>query len=148
MEIDAIIEDPRGSTVRHFQDRATGVWVAKPHAFTSNPWPVSYGYIPDTLNPVDGDALDIMVLARDALETGSRIRVRPVGMLRRPDGDDKILGVLIGDPDLGGLERLSDVPGREIEEINDWFAVWDEVGEWFDEADARRRVDEARAHAG
>lgn len=147
MEIAAIIEDPRGSTVRHHWDPGQERWTAKPHPRTAEPWPASYGYLPGTWNPADEDDLDVLVLARDPLETGSQVTIRAVGLLRRPDGDDKILGVLVGDTAYGHIERLQDVPDAEIAAIEGWFSTWSEVGEWHDETVARGRIEEARAHA-
>lgn len=135
VEIDVIIEDPRGSTVRHHLDESSGRWTEKRHPRATEPWPVNYGYIPGTHNPVDNDDLDIMVLSREPLLTGAEVRVRAVGLLERPDGDDKILGVLTDDPDFGSAGQLSEIPGASIRAIEDWFAAWSEVGEWRD-ADA------------
>lgn len=147
MELTAIIEDPKGSTVRHHRDPDTGKWTPTPHPYTDRPWPASYGYLAGTWNPADEDDLDVLVLARDPLETGSRVSIRAVGLLRRPDGDDKILAVLAGDEEYGHIEHFDEVPTGEIAAIEAWFADWDEVGEWHDETIARRRIEEARARA-
>jgi inorganic pyrophosphatase len=100
MEIVVVIEDPRGSTVRHHWDERTGRWIEKLHPHSATPWPANYGYIPGTFNPSDNDDLDVLVLSRDPLATGSEITVRVIGLLRRPDFYEKILGVLVGDPEL------------------------------------------------
>jgi inorganic pyrophosphatase len=120
-----------------------GHWIEKPHPHSSEPWPASYGYIPETHNPADGDELDILVLATEPLETGSRVQARPVGLLLRPDGDDKVIGVLVGDPDFGDISRFQDIPSRETQSIEDWFAAWSQVGQWRDEAMAIARIKKA-----
>jgi inorganic pyrophosphatase len=144
IEIDAVIEDPRGSVVRHHWDSIERRWIARPHHASSSPWPASYGYIPDTVNDADGDALDVLVLSERTLSTGEVVRVRPVGLLMRPDGDDKVLAVLIDDPRFGRIERLRDIPEREVQAIEAWFAEWSIVGDWRDEQSAIERIERAR----
>jgi inorganic pyrophosphatase len=144
MEIVVVIEDPRGSTVRHHWDERTGRWIEKLHPHSATPWPANYGYIPGTFNPSDNDDLDVLVLSRDPLATGSEITVRVIGLLRRPDGDDKILGVLVGDPEYGDTTSLNDVPVEIIRDIEAWFREWSEVGEWADPRAAEERIHNAR----
>ena len=143
MEYRVVIEDPRGSTVRHHWDEESQIWVEKPHPHTSSPWPVNYGYLPDTWNPADQDALDVLVISTDPLETGSQVDVRVVGLLLRLDGDDKVLGILTSDPIFGGIARFQDVPAEQIQAIDDWFAEWSQIGQWRDEAGARARIEKA-----
>lgn len=147
MEVHVVIEDPRGSTVRHHWDDQQARWVTKPHPFSSEPWPASYGYIPGTWNPTDDDDLDVLVLSRDPLDTGTEARVRAVGLLRRPDGDDKILGVVVDDPDYGSIQRFNDVPADQIAAIEQWFRTWSDVGKWDDERAAVEQIDHARRYA-
>ena len=140
----AVIEDPRGSTVRHHWSDEEQGWVEKPHPHTSQPWPANYGYIPETWNPADEDALDVLVISTDPLETGSEVNVRAVGLLLRPDGDDKIIAILIEDPIFGAIYRFQDVPAEQIQLIEEWFTEWSQVGQWRDETLARARIEKAR----
>lgn len=144
MEVTVIIEDPAGSTVRHYRDERSGEWIEKPHPHSREPWPANYGYIPGTRNPSDGDELDILVLSTEPLETRSSVQVRPVGLLLRPDGDDKVIGVLTSDASFGDLTRFQDIPAGEIQSIEDWFSAWSQLGQWRDEAMARARIEKAR----
>lgn len=147
MELGAVIEDPRGSTVRHRWNEDDQRWTERAHDHSSEPWPANYGYLPDTWNPADEDSLDVLVISTDPLETGSQVPIRAVGVLIRPDGDDKVLGILIDDPIFGGIARFQDVPAEQIQAIEDWFASWSEVGEWRDEAGARDRIEQAQRPA-
>jgi inorganic pyrophosphatase len=147
MEIDVVIEDPRGSTVRHHWDTETQRWIVKAHPRSIDPWPANYGYVPGTYTAADDDDLDVLVLSRDPIGTGAEVRVLPVGVLWRPDGDNKILGVLVGDPDFGSITRLAEVPDSEIRAIEDWFAAWSDVGEWGSGDAARQRIEQAREDA-
>jgi inorganic pyrophosphatase len=138
--VEAVIEDPRGSTTRHHFDPDRREWVEARHPYSTTPWPASYGYLPGVYNPVDDDALDTLVLATDPLPTGTRLVVRPVGLLARPDGDHKVLSVAAGDPTYGGIERFEEVPRREIARIEGWFEEWSQLGHWQDERAAREQI--------
>jgi inorganic pyrophosphatase len=147
MEIDAVIEDPRGSTMRHHWDAENGCWITKRHPRSTTPWPANYGYLPGTHNPADGDELDTLVISGEPLATGSRVRVRVLGILHRPDGDDKILTAMIGDPATADMMILDDVPRRTIRAIEAWFAEWSDVGEWGDTEAASARLRAAMTDA-
>ncbi|HET9017302.1 MAG TPA: inorganic diphosphatase [Thermomicrobiaceae bacterium] len=133
MSLHAVIEDPRGSTRRHAWDPDAGVWREWEHPHARAPWPVSYGFLEDTHNPADGDPLDVMVLATRTLATGTRLAVRVVGLLPRPDGDHKALAVALDDPAYGHLRRLSDVPRNDLAAVERWFAAWSTIDGWEDE---------------
>lgn len=126
----AVIEDPAGSTVRHTLDHATGTWTTYQHPHARRPWPAAYGHLPGTYNPTDGDELDVIVLASVPLQTGQRVRVRPIGVLVRPDGDHKVLAVRCNDPRYGALVDLLQAPAKDLQAIEDWFAEWDIVLGW------------------
>jgi len=143
----AVIEDPAGSTVRHVIDPVTGAWVTYRHPHARSPWPTAYGYLPGTYNPTDGDALDVLVLASQPLQTGQRVPVRPIGVFLRPDGDHKVLAVHCGDPHYGTIAELTEVPPAVLRAIEAWFAEWDTVLGWAG-ADAARALIAPAARVG
>ncbi len=142
--IEAVIEDPAGSLVRHVFDETTGVWRTYEHPFARRPWPANYGYLVGTYNPCDDDALDVIVLASAPLPTGTRVRVRPVALFRRASGDDKVLAVACDDPRYGAVRRLAEVPTGDMERILAWFADWETPLEVADESVAWAAVAAAR----
>ncbi len=141
--IEAVIEDPAGSLLRHVYDARTGTWHSFPHPFARRPWPANYGFLVGTYNPSDADALDVIVLASRPFATGTRLLVRPVGLLRRRNGDDKVLAVACADQQYGALCRLTEVPTEDIARIVDWFADWEAVPELADETAAWEAVVQA-----
>ncbi len=147
MIIDVLIEDPKGSTERHVRDRSTGEWRTYTFPHTSQPWPASYGFVRDTLNPIDGDELDVLLLSTSSLETGAAIRARAVGMILRPDGDHKILAVECDESAFRHVRTLADVPPGEIRAIETWFSGWSTLGDWADERQAAAQIARARRHA-
>lgn len=152
MIIDAVIEDPKGATCRHYLDRQTGEWHAVPYPFTVEPWPANYGFLPGTHNPADDDELDVIVLAREPLATGTRLQVQPVALLRLADGDHKILAVAANDPVYGSISALDEVPAADLTAIEEWFPETGRFLGWEDAAGAEalitRSGTEARARAG
>ncbi|MCM8748736.1 inorganic diphosphatase [Thermomicrobiaceae bacterium CFH 74404] len=128
--LEAVIEDPAGSTVRHARDQATGTWTTYRHPHARRPWPAAYGHLPGTYNPIDDDALDVIVLSSMPLRTGQRVRVRPIGVFVRPDGDHKVLAVRCNDPRYGGVVDLLQAPAEDLRAIEEWFADWDIVLGW------------------
>jgi inorganic pyrophosphatase len=144
VQFDVTVEIPKGQRNKYELDHATGRIRLDRMLFTSTRYPADYGYIPGTFNPSDNDELDVLVLSRDPLAIGSAITVRVIGLLRRPDGDDKILGVLVGDPEYGDTTSLNDVPVEIIRDIEAWFREWSEVGEWDDPRAAEERIHNAR----
>lgn len=66
------------------------------------PMPVDYGCSLDIINPADNELLDIMLIDTAGRSTqrhrGDREPVRVVDVLRRRDGDDKLIAVPLGAP--------------------------------------------------
>lgn len=130
----AVIEIPAGTNAKWEVTKPDGklAWEqrdGKPRVVDYLAYPGSYGMIPRTLLPKerggDGDPLDVLVLG-PALERGSVVRVRLIGVLRLLDGgeqDDKLVAVREGQP-LGDLRDLAELERRfhgvrEIVEL--WF---------------------------
>jgi deoxyribonuclease V len=57
------------------------------------PMPEHYGCSVDIMNPADGELLDVIVVDDRVYDRGERATVRVVDVLRRADGDDKLLAV-------------------------------------------------------
>ena len=61
MDVEAIVEIPRGSRNKYEMDHETGaIWLDR-MLFTATQYPLDYGFIPHTLAE-DGDPLDVLVL--------------------------------------------------------------------------------------
>ncbi len=154
MDVDVIIEIPRGSRNKYEMDHETGaIWLDR-MLFTATQYPADYGFVPDTLAE-DGDPLDILVLLDEPTFPGCHIRVRPVGVFWMSDEagpDAKVLCVPSGDPRSGAVHDLADLPRFLLAEIEHFFAVYKDVEPgksvetrgWEDVAAAERAVTEAR----
>lgn len=97
-EVNVIIEIPAHSDpVKYEVDKDTGAMFVDRFMTTAMFYPCNYGYVPHTLSD-DGDPVDMLVVAPNALISGSVIKCRPVGILKMVDeaGEDaKVLAVPI-----------------------------------------------------
>ena len=129
MEIEVIIEIPKGTRNKYEADHETGaIWLDR-LLFTSTRYPEDYGYIPHTLAG-DGDPLDALVRLEEPTFPGCHIRARPVGVFIMSDehGEDaKVLAVPATDPRVSGIRELSDIPEYELNEIAHFFAIYKQL---------------------
>jgi inorganic pyrophosphatase len=126
MELEVVVEVPKGSRNKYEVDHTTGhVWLDR-HLFTATAYPADYGYFPETLGE-DGDALDALVLLHEPTFPGCRIRGRPVGVcwMRDEAGPDaKVLCVPARDPRWDRVADLGDLEPYLLEEIRHFFEVY------------------------
>ncbi|HZT64731.1 MAG TPA: inorganic diphosphatase [Acidimicrobiales bacterium] len=129
MEIEAVIEIPKGSRNKYEADHDTGeIWLDR-MLFTATQYPADYGFIPNTL-AADGDPLDVLVLLEEPTFPGCHIRARVVGVFRMVDEkgeDDKVLAVPATDPRWEGVADLADLPPHLLNEISHFFSVYKEL---------------------
>lgn len=157
MELEVVIEIPKGSRNKYEADPRTGhIWLDR-MLFTATRYPSDYGYVPDTLAE-DGDPLDVLVLLDDPTFPGCHIMVRPIGVFRMEDEegiDDKVLCVPATDPRYAGVTTLSDLESFSpllLEEISHFFHVYKDmepgkhsvVGGWEGPESAQRIIESAR----
>ena len=112
MDVEVIIEIPKGQRNKYEMDHETGRIRLDRMLFTSTRYPSDYGFIEDTLAD-DGDPLDALVLLDEPTFPGCLITCRVIGMFRMRDEkglDDKVLCVPATDPRWKHLQDISDVP--------------------------------------
>jgi inorganic pyrophosphatase len=128
VEIEVVVEVPKGSRNKYEADHATGaIWLDR-ELFTATRYPVDYGYIPET-RAEDGDPLDALVLLDEPTFPGCHVRCRPVGlfMMRDEKGPDaKILTVPTWHTRVG-WRTLEDIPPPLLREIGHFFAIYKEL---------------------
>jgi len=132
MELEAVVEIPRGSRNKYEVDHDTGaVWLDR-LLFTATQYPADYGFFPHTLAG-DGDPLDVLILLEEPTFPGCHVKVRPIGVFWMTDEagpDAKILAVPAGDPRWASIEDLTDLTGRLdhlLEEIGHFFEVYKDL---------------------
>jgi inorganic pyrophosphatase len=126
VEIEAVIEIPKGSRNKYEIDHETGaVWLDRT-LFTATQYPADYGFVPGTLAE-DADPLDVLVLLEEATFPGCHIWVRPVGVfwMRDEKGPDaKVLCVPSRDPRWEQVRDLDDLSPHLLAEISHFFDVY------------------------
>ena len=153
MEVEAVIEIPRGSRNKYEMDHATGRIRLDRMLFTSTQYPLDYGFVPDTLAE-DGDPLDALVILDEPTFPGCLVLARPVAVFWMADEhgpDAKILTVPAGDPRYASVRDLGDVPRHLTAEIGHFFDIYKElepgkdtdVRGWQDRASAEQVIEAA-----
>lgn len=125
-EMNVIIEIPKGSNNKYEIDKETGLIKLDRANYSSAPYPVDYGFVPQTLWD-DGDALDVMVLATFPIPPGIMVEARPVAVMEMIDGgesDFKVIAVPVNDKRWDDVSDLSDINKHTIKEIQHFFETY------------------------
>lgn len=129
MEVEVVVEIPRGSRNKYEMDHATGRIRLDRMLFTSTQYPLDYGFVPDTLAE-DGDPLDALVILDEPTFPGCLVLARPVAVFWMADEhgpDAKILTVPARDPRYASVRDLGDVPRHLTAEIGHFFDIYKEL---------------------
>ena len=125
-EFNVIIEIPKGSNNKYEIDKETGLIALDRANYSGAPYPVDYGFAPQTLWD-DGDALDVIVLTTWPLDVGVVARVRPVAIMEMIDGgesDYKVIAVPRDDKRWDDVQDLADVNKHKLHEIQHFFETY------------------------
>lgn len=139
MELDVVIEIPKGSRNKYEVDHETGKVRLDRYLWTSMAYPADYGFFEGTLGE-DGDPLDAFVLLTESVFPGCIVEARPVGLFKMVDeagGDDKVLCVPAGDSRWDHIQDVADVPQSVLDEIKHFFVHYKDLepGKHVDAAD-------------
>lgn len=122
--VNTVVEIPQGSILKIEWDREKAAFVldrVEPQIFAK---PVSYGFIPGTLDE-DGDELDTLIVCDEPLTTGIYFEAKILGVLKFEDDgevDDKIVVRPVDDRNSGDwLNSLEDLGDRWKEKIEHHF---------------------------
>lgn len=94
-------------------------------------YPLDYGFIPETRS-LDGDHLDALILGTTSFFPGAVVPVRPIAMFKMIDGgdpDEKIIGVVAGDPRLSHIKSLKDLNEHLSKETAHFFSEYKRLEE-------------------
>ena len=133
-EYPAIIEIPRGSHNKYEVDHETGRVFLDRVLYTSFSYPTDYGFFENTLG-LDGDPVDLLLLAQYPLFPGVGVSVRVVGVFNMTDdggSDAKVIGVPAGDPRWDHIQDVNDVPEYTRKAIEHFFEHYKDLepGKW------------------
>lgn len=128
MEIEVVVEIPKGTRNKYETDEHGRIWLDR-MLFTSTRYPEDYGYVPGTLAE-DEDPLDAMVVLDEPTFPGCHIHARPVGVFRMRDEkgvDAKLLCVIASDQRWDQVVDLDDLPEHQIHEIGHFFEIYKDL---------------------
>ena len=148
--IPAFIEVSKNTNVKYEWDNARGVMMLDRILHSSVVYPENYGFIPQTLCD-DGDPLDILVMCNYPLQPGTMANVRPICYMDMSDekgGDQKVLGVVEGDPNYAHIHTIADIGDHKLSEIKEFFSTyknleknkWVTIDKWYDIEDTLQLV--------
>ena len=147
------VEIPKGSRNKYEFDEELGLFRLDRMLFSSVHYPADYGFVRDTMGE-DADPLDAMVIVGEPTFTGCVIAAKPVGVFKMRDEkglDHKILCVPVSDPQWNWVEKLEDVPGHLLLEIEHFFSIYKDlemkkvgIEGWEGLSSALRVIDEAQ----
>lgn len=123
MNVNAIIEIPKGSKGKFEMDKGTGLIKLDRVLFSAVHYPANYGFIPQTYGE-DGDALDILVLTSVELPPLCLIEAKVIGVMRMLDqelADDKIIAVAMNDIGFEHIKKIDDLPPHTLMEVERFF---------------------------
>ncbi len=122
-KVQVVIEVSKGSRAKYEVDKATGYLKLDRVTEEAYPYPINYGFIPQTLYG-DGDPLDVLVLSSVDLQPMSTVQARVIGVFNMVDSDeedDKILTVVDKDPQLNHIKDLADKKAELVQQIKICF---------------------------
>src|SRR2546423_10789567 len=122
-EFMALIEIPRGSSIKYELDKATGLLKVDRMLYSAVHYPANYGFIPQTFAE-DDDPLDVLVLCQEAVAPLTLVRSRAIGLMTMVDSgkkDHKILAVALYDPEYNGLREADELPGHRLSMLRRFF---------------------------
>lgn len=124
-----IIEINKGSKNKYEIDKETGLIALDRVLYSTQDFPVDYGFVPQTLWD-DNDPLDVIVLTTAPLIPGLLVRVRPVAIMHMVDSgeaDDKVISVPLDDPRWTGVKDLADVNPHTLKEIEHFYKTYKQL---------------------
>ena len=148
-----IIEIPKDSVNKIEYDGVLGLFRLDRSLYSPVHYPGDYGFIPGTLAE-DHDPLDVLVLVSAPSFTGCMIEVRPIGVLKmvdRDERDQKIIGVPLRNPRYDQIHTMDQVFPHTRRELEHFFLIYKELeGKltstqgWGGPSEARRCIVESR----
>jgi inorganic pyrophosphatase len=119
----SIVEIPQGCKVKYELDKDSGLLRVDRMLYSSVVYPANYGFIPRSYAD-DGDPLDVLVLAQEAVDPLSILRTRPIGMMSMLDDneeDAKIICIHMDDPAFNDYWHIKELPDHRLRELRRFF---------------------------
>ncbi len=123
IQVNALIEIPKGSSCKYEIDKPTGLLRLDRVIYSSFHYPVNYGFIPRTLGE-DHDPLDILVLCSESIASLCLVKSTVIGNMQMIDNgekDDKIIAVAANDPSVNHIKEIHELPEHFFNVLKNYF---------------------------
>ena len=124
--VNVVVEVPVGSRNKYEYEPELGI-IMRDRVLPGNiRFPADYGFVPST-ESADGEPLDIMVAAHDAVFPGCVVKARVIGALEMTeDGEPEynIFALPNDDPRFDDIKSLEDMPEQNLREIEQFFVAF------------------------
>jgi inorganic pyrophosphatase len=131
--VQAIIETPAGCRNKFAFDEEQGIFVLKKVLPAGMTFPYDFGFLPQTRGE-DGDPLDVLLLMDQAAYPGIAVRARLIGVIEAEQSEgkktirnDRLVAVAEANHQYAKVRKLSDLPRRWIEELEDFFVNYNKL---------------------
>jgi inorganic pyrophosphatase len=125
--INVIVEiESQSPGVKYEFDKQTGLVCVDRFIATPMYYPCEYGFVPCTQSD-DGDPVDVLIISKYQIKSGSMIECRPIGVLNMEDekgGDEKIIAV----PSSSVTKMYDDI--KDISDVNS--SITDQIKHFFE----------------
>jgi inorganic pyrophosphatase len=130
--LNVVVETPAGSRNKYRFDEGHGLFLLHKTLPAGAMFPFDFGFIPGT-RAEDGDPIDVMIVGNEPTFTGCLVTVRLLGIIEAKQTakgktirNDRLIGTA-ETPKIRPRERsLADLPARIIEQIEHFFASYNE----------------------
>jgi inorganic pyrophosphatase len=127
-ELQIVVECPRGSAVKLKYEPRLGAFTVSRALPLGLTYPFDWGFIPGTLAD-DGDPLDALALHDMSTYPGVVLPCRAIGVVEltqrnesgKRERNDRVITMPLWHDRLGELERVTDLPARLRDEIEQFF---------------------------
>ena len=149
--VNAVIEIEKGSSVKYEYDGGLGVFRYDRSLDSAMVYPSNYGSIPSTLCD-DGDPLDVLVISERAIDKGTVVECRVLGVLDMDDDGDKDYKVLaVPISTRKRFRNLNDVDALFLRICKNFFSHYKDldnkvvnVHNWLQKEDAWRIIEDSK----
>lgn len=140
--LNVFIKSPKGTKDVYEYDKEAEIFVLK--KTLNAKFPGNYGVVPKT-HHVDGEALEVLILTDRALQQGTVLEVRPIGIIRlkREIPDDVLIAIPVEDKKYGKIENLNQLNEAMIENLKEFLEEFknSKVEYTFDSERAKRAIE-------
>ena len=126
--MNVVVEIPKGSRKRYRYHRKRRAFVVDYRLMVSTPG--EYGWVPETWAK-GGKRVNAVVLARKPTWGGNVCEARPIGALRRRDGDHQIISVLLGEPRYEDIRNIHDLDETALRRIAQFYEPFFPLEGWL-----------------